>query len=444
MGAINSKLGPCPFEQLLRNQRSIAKSTRYTIGKASAFYFLCKEGKIDGVRQILDDKTSPPIDILNQLQPNGSTALHAATYFNHQEIVRLLLERDCPRTQLNRFGNTAYEEAQTDEMRQLFNRSDPANRFHETNTENIMSLYLPEENIEDVSASKTFDYVQVFKTQSEILEYTINQQTTAMWVKFYDWFVHTFRIFIERDELHVDEFDLINHPDFKQFLKRSLSEANIEKTMESVAAARRFNSVEPLITLYTSEVAGFYRPFNQLLAQTLSDPKISPHLCDRFITEFYIRRQELKRRAYTGTVYRGATMPVGDLVIYQHSMDSKPPGVIGLKAFTSTSRDALIALEFAFKGPPDEGQEHVIFVFEILEPSATIFGIDDISVYGHEQEVLILPGNLFTVTKIQKDPNLPFTKIYLKHWKTSISFWKKIKQTMRAGKTPVIPRGKVE
>jgi hypothetical protein len=435
MGNSNSKVAPCPLDHLLRTKREKAKSIRYTKGKSSDFYFSCADGNVDEVLRVLTDKDSPSIDELNKLQPNGSTALHAATYYNHPEIVKLLLEHNCPRVTFNRFGFTAYEEAQTDEMKQLFIRPDSTHRFHETNTANTMSLYFPDANVEGVIASQTVDYVQVFQTKSEISEYSLNQQTTAMWLKFYNWFFHTFRTFTERDDLRIDAFDLHNHPDFQQFLKGTISDTNeYSNTMQSVDESRRRNSIEPLIALYTSEKAGFYRPFNKLLAQSTAHTQISTHLCDRFIIEFYIRRHELKQRAFTGISYRGATMSANDLIVYQHALASQPPGVLGLKAFTSTSRDPLVALNFSFRDPLNEGQNHVLFVFEITEISPTIFGIADISEYQHEDEVLILPGNLFIVTNIQELRNPPLTRVYLRHLNISISFWRKIKQTIRAGK----------
>ena len=438
MGATNSKPSPCPFEQHLQDRIERAKSMGYIRGKASSFYFACANGKIDEMRQTLDAEDSPSIDELNERQPNGSTALHAATYYNHLEIVKLLLEHHCPRTTLNRFGKTAFEEAETNEMRQLFDRNETGNRFHETNTANTVSLYLPESNVDDMNVDRTIPYIHIFTSDSDILKYTINQQTTAMWVKFYDWFFHTFRSFIERDDLRVDAFDLHNHPDFKQFLSKSLSEDNVRRTMESLLKVRRRNSIEPLINIYTDEHVGLYNPLNTLLGQSSSNTNTSPHLCDRFIIEFYIRRHELKHRRFIGTTYRGATVSANDLSVYKQAAESNPPGVLGLKAFTSTSRDPLIALKFAFRNPLEDGKRHVIFVFEIREPSPTIFGIDDISEYSHEQEVLILPGNLFIVTRVEEQANPPITRIYLRHWYTPVSFWKKIKQTIRAGRISVL------
>ena len=48
-------------------------------------------------------------DHLNELEPNGSTLLHAATYYGHLKIVRLLLQDyTCPRNRADRYGLTAY------------------------------------------------------------------------------------------------------------------------------------------------------------------------------------------------------------------------------------------------------------------------------------------------------------------------------------------------
>ena len=441
MGTGNSKPVVSPFQQFLQAKRDKAKSRPYKRGEASDFYFACAHGDTNYVSRVLNAEDASSIVELNKLQPNGSTPLHAASYYNHLEIVQLLLERNCPRTTLNRFGHTAYEEAETVEMRDLFNRNNPVHRFHETNTASTVALYLPEENIDGMNIDRTVDYIHVFKSDADILDYTMNQQTMAMWVRFYNWFAKTFRTFIERDELRVEAFDLLNHADFQQFLKRSLSQSNLERAMESVDEAQRLNSIEPLINLYTREDAGFYHPLNELLTQSSHDTNIGSHLCDRFIIEFHIRGYELKHRTFVGITYRGATMPSTDLDIYQQLSESTPPGVIGLRAFTSTSRDPLVALQFALRTPLHDGKKHVLFVFEITEPSPTIFGVDDVSDYAHEQEVLILPGNLFTVTRVEEQRYPSITRIYLKHWNTSISFWRKIKQTIRAGRKSVLDGG---
>jgi ankyrin repeat protein len=82
---------------------------KYVWGEASDFYFACSDGRIDRVQQMLDAEDAPSIDELNRLQANCSTPLHAATFNNHLDIVRLLLDRNCCRTTLNRYENTRNE-----------------------------------------------------------------------------------------------------------------------------------------------------------------------------------------------------------------------------------------------------------------------------------------------------------------------------------------------
>ena len=68
----------------------------------------------------------------NRIELNGNTALHAATYFGHYEIVKLLLANGCATWIRNKYENTPYDEAKDEEMRKLFDRSDrnnDSNRF---------------------------------------------------------------------------------------------------------------------------------------------------------------------------------------------------------------------------------------------------------------------------------------------------------------------------
>ena len=90
------------------------------VGQASDLYWASRAGDIDAVRQILANTN---FNDLNHLEPNGSTALHASSFFGHADVVRILLqERSVMRHRKNRHGLTAYEEAANDEIRQLFHR----------------------------------------------------------------------------------------------------------------------------------------------------------------------------------------------------------------------------------------------------------------------------------------------------------------------------------
>ncbi|CAF3541537.1 unnamed protein product [Rotaria sp. Silwood2] len=422
-----------------QSKRKQAQLMSYIEGDSSKFYFACRNGEIDHVRAMLNDPSSPSIDDLNERQPNGSTALHAATYNGHTDIVKLLLDRDCCRTTLNRYGKTAYEEASTPEMQQLVARASQMNRFYETNTVHTTALYVIDESKQMVNPNETLDFVRIFQSQDEILDYALNQQTTALWIKFYNWFCHTFRLFIERDNFHIDSFDLHKHPDFQHFLKRSLPEPEkYRNMMKAINEAKRCNSIEPLITVYTSETAGFYGPLNRQLADSPDDPQMSPHLCDRFIIEFLIHRHELKQRTFTGMTYRGAKISKAELSNYKGVLNSQSGGILGLKTFTSTSIDRCVALEFIAKSSINDHECNVLFVFDIDRISSTIFAIEDISVFGQEREVLILPGTLFVVTRVEEQIGFKLIEIHLRYWHTSISFFQKLKQTARSGAKTVI------
>jgi hypothetical protein len=108
-------------------QQKVLESPR--ADETSKLYVACENGDIDTVKEIL---RTIPYDHLNRLEYNGSTPLHAATYSGHSGIVRLLLhEYSCQRHLRNRQDLTAYQLAQTDEMRQVYHRPSNENRFND-------------------------------------------------------------------------------------------------------------------------------------------------------------------------------------------------------------------------------------------------------------------------------------------------------------------------
>ncbi len=152
--------------------------------------------------------------------------------------------------------------------------------------------------------------------------------------------------------------------DFKYFLRKKLGE-KYEETLEEFDKAQQKNSIDPLLTIYSSEKYGFYKSLNKQLADSAAEADTSPHLCDRFIIEFHIRGDELEKRSYIGTVYRGATINLSELSLYEKVYKNKPRGVIAFKSFTSTSEDKDIALQFIIDNPPKEHQIGVLFIIEI-------------------------------------------------------------------------------
>ncbi|CAF1497554.1 unnamed protein product [Adineta ricciae] len=82
-----------------------------------ALYIACRNGDLYAVRQHLSrfPNTDP-----NEHLPNGSTALHVASYYGHTPVVHLILQQ-CSVNYLtrNQYGLTAYEEAYNMEIREM-------------------------------------------------------------------------------------------------------------------------------------------------------------------------------------------------------------------------------------------------------------------------------------------------------------------------------------
>ena len=111
--------------------------------EVSKFYLACRNGDVEFVKNHL--KTlSPTIWNPNQFESGvNSTLLHAASYYGHTEIVKLLIEYGCDRSQTNSYGLTACEEAANDEIRQLFERPSDTRtgyRFHDETTEDCFDF----------------------------------------------------------------------------------------------------------------------------------------------------------------------------------------------------------------------------------------------------------------------------------------------------------------
>ncbi|CAF3960268.1 unnamed protein product [Rotaria magnacalcarata] len=85
----------------------------------SEFYRACQDGDIPLVEWLLPSFSLADVD---RIEPNGSTALHAASSNGHPEVIRLLLEKGASRQQLNIFNITPANVAKTSEIKQLFHR----------------------------------------------------------------------------------------------------------------------------------------------------------------------------------------------------------------------------------------------------------------------------------------------------------------------------------
>ena len=85
--------------------------------KLSELYIACHTGDLDAVEHLL---THLSFYELNRIEPNGSTALHAATFYGHTDIVRRLVQHGAiVRTLRNKYNLTPAQETTNEEIKQL-------------------------------------------------------------------------------------------------------------------------------------------------------------------------------------------------------------------------------------------------------------------------------------------------------------------------------------
>lgn len=87
-------------------------------GNASEFYLACRNGDLLTVNRYL--KTMTVREINKVEESNNSTALHAASFFGHADVVKRLLEVGASVHTRNGHGLTAEQEANNQEIKDLF------------------------------------------------------------------------------------------------------------------------------------------------------------------------------------------------------------------------------------------------------------------------------------------------------------------------------------
>jgi ankyrin repeat protein len=125
-------------------------ATEENSSELSEFYLACRNGDVECVKNYLATLADTKDD-LNQWESSvKSTPLHAASYHGHGEIVKLLIEHGCDRSQTNCHGLTAYEEAANEEIRQLFKRpsgSGKSRRFHDGTVDDFDFVKRPQKQV---------------------------------------------------------------------------------------------------------------------------------------------------------------------------------------------------------------------------------------------------------------------------------------------------------
>ncbi len=96
--------------------KSAERQPQLSMTQTSDFYNACSINDIPRIKSLLACMTS---DEINRIEPNGSTALHAACYHDNAGLVYLLLRHGAVGSIRNRYGLTPYEETTSPAIKQL-------------------------------------------------------------------------------------------------------------------------------------------------------------------------------------------------------------------------------------------------------------------------------------------------------------------------------------
>ncbi|CAF3979674.1 unnamed protein product [Adineta steineri] len=292
------------------------------------------------------------LEEINQVEQNGSTALHVAAFRGHEKIVELLLEKGAYYTILNKYKNTAYNEAANGRIKRLIQYYRYAARFIGDATEWIITT-----NVSKFQVKTSMQKLEAYGRDpnfDQLITYIIEH-------------------YLEKDLQDIN--NIIN---IKQYFEQAIHEKDPVH----------------LLKAYTAN-SDFYLKLNFHLAQlnyeSLTDQKNLSYAYYIGLVSFHPKLETL---SYIGTSYRG--MIINNDNLQQYKIGKQ----ILIKTLLSTSKHIRIASQFCKTNQKSNDQLNVICIYEICNCKSAL-NIEDISEFPDDQEVLILPYTRFEIIDIQ-------------------------------------------
>ena len=333
--------------------------------ECSAFYWACRNNDVETVNNLLKTRTQDEID---RIELNGSTALHAATYHGHADILQLLLDRGADRSLMNKFGFLPFDEAPNNEIRQLFLRTPDCNRL--MNTGDV------EWELVDDGA---FLIAMCERQQIKSLYQTIPEDT--MFAK------------IQNSYINIELSNMNKIATIKHFFEKAMKQK------------------DPIwiIKAYTAET-DFYNVLNVQIACGASRCQVER----KFIIALLSYHPKLNHLTYIGASYR--VMTVTDYHMKKYQIN----GTAMTKSFLSSSKVEEIAAWFLLRKEDNREKKEtktrrdkdgkvikkswVMCKYHIKHPR-TALHVENSSQYTAEGEVLIMPFTVFRIiNKIKVTP----------------------------------------
>jgi hypothetical protein len=324
---------------------------------ASEFYYACRNGDAAKVKSLLTLMSPTEIDYM---EPNGSTALHAAAYFGHIEIVRVLLDKGASPNQKNKYDKTPEEEAKTSDIAQI---------IHDFKVKLASNWSISNPLIATSQHRRFYSFNQDPPTLSDVVDKLLSSKEL--------WLVEL------QGNNGMDELKTCFY-----------------KAVENNDAAH-------LLVAYTL-VSPFHAILNKTLANhnelTDEERENPPWFCAyaRFLNS---DERTLRPYRWTGTTYRGMS-------VYKDQLAKWKVGEMLMnKNFLSTSKSRNFAEIFA-NGNVGKDERGVIFTC-VVEDDRAALDTSLISPYEAEKEVIVLPCMAFEITKLNADNTKPLAEITL-------------------------------
>ena len=343
----------------------------------SVLYSACKAGKTDDVRELL---VSLPLTDINQIEPNGSTALHAACYFDRYDVVKLLLEAGACRSMRNSpYSLTPFDEATTAEIRGLFSRIQRTNgaefddRFSGTDWRRE---WIIESKEAEQWKNNLYQALIIRQPYSDIIaflrEHYLSDDLT--------------REFLSKRDSAVIEW----------FFDQAVAKNDVKYIVKA------YTSVTQFYAMVNNHFAGFLLRFFRWNYDNQHTNTIEKSV--GYLASIFVYHPDLRSHSFTGKTHRG-------MIICEHELRIYTVGKRLLnKSFLSTSTDRSVAEAYAGVGNSQRMRRSldnnliqfmVICTYNIINEN-TALSICSTSEVPEEQEVLIMPLSAFQVKSVNQ------------------------------------------
>ncbi|CAF1189865.1 unnamed protein product [Didymodactylos carnosus] len=358
-----------PYEKQELNDTEEATDTMVGISvmerpPPSDLYRACRSNAIDKVYEYL--KTAS-VDEINQIQSNGSTALHIASYHGHNEIVKLLLEKGASPSIRNQiYGLTAFDEARTNQTEDLFS---PNSRFSDQLHSDLFDW-----SIIIIDPAEKHKELRQFLTSCTLYREVLlklRNRYISQWFQ------------LEREEIESYFIQAEEESDPTYLIKAYTSKTMFHKVLNNHLALYSERYLDPSMS---------YEDDNSFIS------------CALDIVSIIVNRPEFDPYYCTGICYRGMLLTRNDL----------PKYIIGHrvmnKSFISTSRSRQVAEIYSgaeqqnyLRQTPDNRPIQIsTFCTYIIRNKRTALNIKSLSLFEDEEEVLIVPFSAFEVTEVKQ------------------------------------------